>query len=620
MKKVLSISLCIAMLMSVVFAFDVSVSAAMPTPEVMDGYENLVLTYTHNSNKSDYGRHYPEDLKPYVAYLDENGNAKDFFFDSYLFLPCVSSGPSGARIHYDTQNPTKAIDWTNYVEDTFYKDANVDALEVAFGEAKKELNDNSRKAGVVLTILYPGVEAGDKFGSLGGKALDFTKMEDRKYAVKWIIDEQLKLFNERDYQHLDLIGFYWLEEYLNTGDKGTADKELFLYASEYLHSKGLKFVWIPWFRSNGYKQWKSLGIDAVTMQPNMYWQQIADAKRVETCLDDCIRYGMGMEIEIDGKALTSGEYFNRYLDYLEGGMKLGAMDSIKMYYQDAKQAVFYAACYSENARARSIYDLTYKYSKGTLTENDIKSLRSETFTMDSDVDWISKGKPYTASKAYSDGSTIDYQKNDGKELTDGIVGASELGTEWHAFHKSLLDSDGRMSVTVDLGKVRNDLTHFMAHFSHIELYGIGDPADDVQILISEDGENFELLATPELKYVDIVSYVKFVCKPVSARYVKFSFINSDSNFVFCSEALVGVGDASKIPDTDVVSKPESTPESTPESIPESLPEVSESSETESGNNTDETESNTFVYVITAVCIAVAIALVFVIIKKKKSSK
>ena len=616
MKKVLIVILLLSIIISVFSAVDITASAAMPNPEVMGGYENLVLMYTHNSNKEDYGRHYTEDIKPYVAYLDENGEATDFFFDSYLFLPCVSYGPSGARMHYDQANPTKAIDWTNYVADTFYEGANVDALEVAFGDAKKTLNDDSRKAGVVLTILYPGVEAGNKFGSLGGKELDFTKMEDRKYAIKWIIDEQLKLFNERDYQHLELLGFYWLEEYLSSGEQGKVDKELFLYTSEYLHSKGLKFVWIPWFRSNGYKQWKNLGFDAVTMQPNMYWQSEVDPKRVDTCLKDCSLYGMGLEIEIDGKALTSGEYFNRYLDYLEGGIKHGADKSIKMYYQDGKQAVFYAACYSKNERARAVYDLTYKYSKGILEQGDIDAKRSETFTIDTDVEWISKDKPYTASKAYSDGSTIEYQQNNGKELTDGIIGASELGSEWHAFHKSLLDTDGRMSVTIDLGKVRNDLTHFMVHFSNIKLHGISSPADSVQVLISEDGKNFELLATPELQYVDIFSYAKYVCKPVSARYVKFSFINGTNNFVFCSEALVGVGDPSSIPDSDVTS----TPESMPESTVESLPTASENTVPDTGDITDDNENNAVLYIIIGAGVALVIAIAVIVIKKKKSSK
>ena len=120
MKKLLCLILLISMSVTVFSAFSVTADAAMAPKDAMDGYENLVLAYTHNSNRADYGRFAPDDFKPYVLYLDKNGKAQDYFFDSYLFLPCMSYGPSSARMHYDKANPTKAIDWTFYVEDTFY--------------------------------------------------------------------------------------------------------------------------------------------------------------------------------------------------------------------------------------------------------------------------------------------------------------------------------------------------------------------------------------------------------------------------------------------------------------------------------------------------------------------
>lgn len=574
MKRILSSLIAFVLLIPLVFVLFLNSSAEYPTTDGLNGYENLVLTYTHNPNRVDYGRHTVDDLKPYVGYYDKNGKLTDFFFDSYLFLPCMSYGPSGARMHHDANNPTKAIDWTNYVEDTFYKDVNVDALEVAFGEAKTALKAPDRKAGVVLTILYPSVEAGKSFGSLGGKELDLSKLEDRKYAIKWIIDEQLRLFNERGYKNLDLIGFYWLEEYIYGGQKGAVDKELFLYASNYLHSLGLKFVWIPWFRANGYSAWKQLGFDIACMQPNMYWQSEVDDKRVETCANDCKKFGMGMEIEIDNGAIKNADSYNRYLEYLRGGVKSGAMNTVKMYYQDGKSAVYYNAYKSTNERARSIYDLTYKYAKGTLTIEELEPMQSEIFKIPDDVDWISIGKNYTSSGSYSEEGKTGYHDYDGIELTDGKLGNYDIGTEWHAFHKTLLDSEGRMSVTVDLGEVRNDITHFMMHFSNIQMYGIGLPADDITIYISEDGTNFTRLAQPKLQFIDSISYIKYVTSPVSARYVKFSLINKDLNFVFCSEALVGVAKESFTPDP-----------------PESSEKTDEESENESYNEESENDSS-----------------------------
>ena len=606
MKRFLCFILITSMLFAGFSAFAVSVSADFPNADdVMNGYENLCLTYTYNRNGANNGRHTPEDLKPYVAYYDTDGNIKDFFFDSYLFLPCVTTGVSGARLHYDAANPTKAIDWEDYVADTFAKDTNVDALEVAYGDAKQKLGDTDSKAGVVLTILYPAYGQ-TNFGTLGGKTLDFNKLDDRKYAIKWMIDEQLKLYNERDYKNLELIGFYWLEEYLVPNGNKEQNRQLYQYASEYLHSLGLKFVWIPWYQAAGYKEWDDLGFDAVTMQPNMYWQAVPTAGRVESTVKECKLYGMGMEIEIDYRALSSAEYYNRYLDYLEGGMKGGAMNTIKMYYQDAKTGIYYSAWKSKDERSRSVYDLTYKYAKGTLTQEDIDAHRSPEFELPANVEWISHGKTYVATQPYSDGSSIGYQQNDGKELTDGIIGASELDTEWHAFHKSILDSDGRMSVTVDLGEVCTGITHFVAHFSHVQNYGISDPAD-VRIYVSTDGKKFIEIAAPELQMKDIAAYVIHERKPVKARYVKFSFKNSTQNFVFCSEVLVGV--------SEVEDNNNSTANT-------SKNDASAEAETSSDENVSEPveKSGALIWIIIGVSVVVLALVAIIIINKAKKKQ
>ncbi|MBO5869824.1 MAG: DUF4855 domain-containing protein, partial [Clostridia bacterium] len=232
MKRHISYLLIVALLASVFSMFSVTVSADFPDVSVMNGYENLCLTYTWNPSRTDNGRHTEADLMPYVAYLDKNGNVQDFFFDSFLFLPCVKLGASGGSMHYDSSNPTLAIDWTSYIEDTFDEGVNVDALDSAFGKAKAKLNAPDKKAGVFFTILYPNKFAGSSFGSLGGREVDMSKIEDRKYAVKWMIDEQLRLYTEAGYENLDLIGFYWLEEFMLRTSTDRDAKEIITYTAE----------------------------------------------------------------------------------------------------------------------------------------------------------------------------------------------------------------------------------------------------------------------------------------------------------------------------------------------------------------------------------------------------
>ncbi len=669
MKKILSVILAALMLIANLLCIEAFAAPKVPTADDMGGYENLCLTYTYRRNGADNGRHYESDLLPYTAYLDKNGNIKDFFFDSYLFLPCVGNGPSGARMHLDENNPTKAIDWTDYVDDTFAKGANVDALEAAYGKTKAALGDTKSKAGVFFTILYPGKKA-TNFGTLGGKSLNFSKLEDRKYAIKWMIDEQIARFEQRGYKNLDLVGFYWLEEFVAADD----DDEILNYASEYLHSKGMKFIWIPWYKANGYERWESLGFDVACMQPNLMWIGYNDPTRVPTSVQLSEKYGLGMEMECDGKVYTD-EYFARYLNYLEGGLNSSMMDAVKMYYQDGKTAVYYKACYSDNAQYRMVYDYTYKYAKGTLTQEDIDKVRPEQinngYEIVSDiklgslkakgVDWISIGKSYGGCKSYVDGNGAGYQQVNGKELTDGIIAEEILTTDWHAFHHSLLDKNGQMSVIVDLGEVRNDLTHFYAHFDNRLDYGIGSPVG-ISISVSNDGTNYRELVVPTLIMDSKNSCIKYETNPTTARYVKLSFGVSGGSFVFCSEFLVGVKDANytEDPNEDETSKPNesskpegskaeesSKPDETSEnngedensdngnestrpegsnsendetavnSTPESVSENDASENSENGENGENDGFGVWIWVIIGVVLLAVIAIVIIVIIKKK---
>ncbi len=546
MRKFISVMLTVFLILSSMTFLSVSAGAAVPTADDLCGYENVCLTYTFRTSGYNNGRHYTDDLMPYTAYLDANGNIKDFFFDSYLFLPCLDYGPSGARMHVDVNNPTKAQDWTAYVNDTFASGANVDALEDAYGRTKAALNDTQSKAGVFFTILYPCRNAYN-FGTLGGRSLNFSLTADRKYAIKWMIDEQISRFRQAGYNNLDLVGFYWLEEFLVE----EADVQLIQYASEYLHSKGLKFIWIPWYQSNGHTRWQSLGFDVACMQPNLMWMSYHDPDRVKTSISISEQYGMGMELEIDLR-VTQDDYFNRYLDYLDGGITSNMKNGVKMYYQDGKPAVYYTACHSQNARLRLVYDLTYKYAKGTLTQYDISSVRPGNVgnnyvddidldnLMSVDVDWISVGKEYYGCASFVDGSGAPYQNVDGKELTDGKLAYEELSTDWHAFHISLTDGNGRMSATIDLGEIRTDLTHFAAHFDNRLKHGIGAPVN-IEISISNDAQTYYTLASPNLTLDTTNSCFKYESdEPVTARFVKMAFDVDSRYFIFCSEFLVGV--------------------------------------------------------------------------------
>ena len=383
MKKALCLFLALTLLLPVLSFSASGTSSNMPDPSVLNGYENVCLTYTFDYyGSNDLGAHTVEDLLPYVGYYNRDGKLTDYFFDSFLFLPCVSFGPSGGSMVGSFDEPSNLVDWKAYIDDTFRKDRNVDALNTAFAKVKSELGDKSdRKAGVFFTILYP-IHTQTSFGTIDGKNLDFSNNEDRKLAIKWMIDEQLARYRDGGYENLDVVGFYWFEEYLFNYEYTAKDIELFKYTSDYLHSLGLKFIWIPWYRANGCDRVDELGIDVACMQPNLFWLDTPDYDRVKDSLAYSNQYGLGMEVEVDWHAFGSDDYRERYFRYLEDGMKYGAMDSVKMYYQNKKPAVYAAAQNSKDFNRRIIYDLTYKYAKGTLTQFDIDNARNGTYPQD----------------------------------------------------------------------------------------------------------------------------------------------------------------------------------------------------------------------------------------------
>ena len=76
------------------------------------------------------------------------------------------------------------------------------------------------------------------------------------------------------------------------------------------------------------------------------------------------RYGMGVEIEADGKVFESPEGRARYLAYLDAGVRYGYMtEAIHGYYQGVD--ILLRAFISADPDVRYLYDATYEYVKGT---------------------------------------------------------------------------------------------------------------------------------------------------------------------------------------------------------------------------------------------------------------
>lgn len=330
-------------------------------PEDFCDVHNMLLSYNcltdDNVNHSAAGLNTVDWYLPHVAYLDTDGNIKDTLYDAYLYLPYT-------RFNYSDFGRS-AKGWKMYIDNIYYEGKNMDALEECVGQVADELGLDDYYVKVFTPILYTfrTLDSGatNTFGDIDGdgKNEDFSNIKDRKKAIKWIIDESLKRFDENDYEYLKFCGFYWFEEHIAYDDPH--EKELIAYASDYVHSLGYKLFWIPYRNASGYDEWKELGFDLACMQPNYMFHDDFTNRVLYDNADTTKLYGMCVEMEINDPANRIDA--SKYNEYIIAGVQTGYMKAVKIYYTAGIPGAIYKACYSSEAHCREVYDNTYLYAK-----------------------------------------------------------------------------------------------------------------------------------------------------------------------------------------------------------------------------------------------------------------
>lgn len=334
-------------------------------PEDFLGVHNVLLSY--HCSPDEEGKHGEnalitvEEYLPHVGYYDQSGKLTDTFFDGFLFLPYTSFNYS------DYAKSFKG--WQFYVDDIYTKDRNMDALNQAVGIVADELKLENYKCTVFTSILYtfPTLENNslNTFGDIDGDGVidSFSNIENRKKAIKWIIDQEYNRFLEGNYNNLEFGGFYWFEEFLQLGDPD--EKELTLYASEYVHSLGLKLFWIPWYCASGYEKWQEYGFDVACMQPNYMFGNKDNPNVLRLNAEKTRKLGMCVEIEMN--SVNNPAEVRRYMEYLAAGVEYGYMHAVKMYYQGGVPGAFHAGYESTDPFKRAVYDMTYLFAKERFT-------------------------------------------------------------------------------------------------------------------------------------------------------------------------------------------------------------------------------------------------------------
>ncbi|MCC6444006.1 MAG: DUF4855 domain-containing protein [Armatimonadetes bacterium] len=316
---------------------------------------HIVLIYNGHSHRT----WKMEDLKPYVAYLNPDGTPRHWFFDTFLMLPLTAQS---GNCFYPGFSPTPSnrADWLWYLDSKLFGgETHLPHLNEAVKLLQKEMEANRYRAKVILTVPYPDPRRTD-FGDVDGDGQEgnLSRAEDRYKAVDWYVKEATARWKKAAFSHLELIGWYWLEEQVSEGDRDLLPK-----VGKLVRDQGKRFFWIPYFNSGAAAEWKALGFDCAIYQPNYFFGADTPASRIEEAAKFARENGMGVEIECDGR-FAEPVFRMKYKAYLDGGMKYGYMrDAICGYYEGG--GALLQAYQSKDPAVRALYNRTYKFVKGT---------------------------------------------------------------------------------------------------------------------------------------------------------------------------------------------------------------------------------------------------------------
>lgn len=345
---------------TVLFAAAAAFGAYLPkgSPAVA-GARNIVLIYnsSFDANGVDSHRNWQQaDFIPILGYRNAAGYVMTPMFDSVLILPLRAKSGRGFIPGFGTA-PSTVDDWTWYANNRLFGgDYHLKHLDDAASQLKSYFNAPNVRLKVFLTIPYPD-PAQHSFGAItaGGPNLSFATRANRLAAIQWYMDLVTRLWKTAKFKSIDLVGWYWLQETV-----GSTDQALLPQVASYVHSTGLKFLWIPYYLAAGYSSWRDWGFDAAIYQPNYFFTLTVPIKRLGDAASGARQYGLGIELELDDRAISDTAYRSRYYDYLKAGRTESFQsDSVTAWYMGGDTLV--KCSLSADPAVRAIYDDTYNF-------------------------------------------------------------------------------------------------------------------------------------------------------------------------------------------------------------------------------------------------------------------
>ena len=329
--------------------------------------EEITITYPNDTTA--------ESLIPMLAYVDEEGNIKDTFCDG-LLLCYRGPLPSGLMPH----NGSYMGDWEHTLTSTFDDQTGFTVIDRTVATVKEALGLTDYKVQVYISIM-PLIATGGEFGDVDGDGVMemLDSSADRIKIFEWFVNKGINEFNSRNYEHIELGGFYWLDEAVNWE---LDDAHIIKECGDVVKAAGQHFFWVPYYVAHRYYNGYEYGFESISMQPNYVFDLEYPYYRITHTPEVTKRMGMTVEIEHTYQCLSDIAFARRYMLYLYYGAVYGYMDSIHVYYDDVENYGIMA--YSDSKLCRLQYDATYQFSKGTLDitpdkKDDVKlSVASET--------------------------------------------------------------------------------------------------------------------------------------------------------------------------------------------------------------------------------------------------
>ncbi len=324
-------------------------------------YHDMVLLYAGGSHRSySWDTNY---ISPYVTYVDENGK-EHWLFDSFLFLEIHNGNGKTFATGY-TKTPANQQDWKNLVDYYFQSDYVLGALDKAIGSAIERIGNPPNKRKIIIGLPEPIKNQKDWGSTENGIRLDFLRDKDRVSACQWYIDYVRIKFNEMKYKNLDLAGFYWIAE------EATNTRSIIKKIGTYLNDLKYTFNWIPYFKSDGYSEWKTLGFNYAYLQPNYFFNESVPTSRLDEACQLALDYDMDMEMEFDDRVLSTKGWGYRLRNYMEAFKKHGIWSSKRLaYYQGG--TTLYNLSKSLNEEDKKLYHDFCKFVVEHPKNNPIK--------------------------------------------------------------------------------------------------------------------------------------------------------------------------------------------------------------------------------------------------------